>query len=83
MAKKCYPPGRKRISASYTVSPGLKIRLDEIDKKYKDRYLRLRSDVVDTAMEIAIGLVERYGPQWYYENKDVIVKAIFKRLQKD
>lgn len=71
-----------RISASYTLNAKQKQDLDEINLNYKGMYKRLRSDMLDDGIAIMLRLLEKYGPAWYYANREVLVETIIKQIEK-
>lgn len=71
-----------RERSCFTIHPTLVSELKKIHDEHKDIYKRLRSDMVDTGILIALKLVRTYGPGWFNDNKEILPKAIIDQLEK-
>jgi len=66
----------ERITTCYTIRKDHKSQIDALRYKYNDKYFRLRSDIIDTGIGIILTLVQKNGPDWFYQNKEELLKII-------
>jgi len=67
---------------SVSMTKAIKVRLNKVTGSYKDRYRRLKSDIMETGLSFCLDLIEKWGPEWFYQNKEHLSRAIIAHFEK-